>query len=668
MATTKNTITAKDLYRFEIIQGSEISPDGQHVLYGVQWVDKATEKKYSNLWIAPTNGGKPYRFTSGKHNDSQATWSPDGKKIAFVSNRADKKQAQIYLIDFEKGGEAQVVSDVKGSIGSLSWSPDGKKILFDFRAKDKEIIRREADKKAKELGIVCRHYTNVFFKYDGEGFLPKNHWGFAILSIKSGKINYLKGDKTRNYTSATWSPNGKFIAYVANPSKVPDLNLGEDEIYIMPSKGGKARRLKTGKGSKFHLAFSPNGKYIAYFGDRMKGNWWQNTAIWVVQTDGKKQAENLTAEYDIAVDTCTLADIVGSPEMSPPLWSADGKRLYFQVTRHGNNTIYFIDRKTKELQVLFGQKGAAGSLSMDKGKNHLAFVYGKMDDPAQIMVKNADGETWQLTHCNKWLQKKKLGNMEEVWFKGAAGNDLQGWILTPPNFDPKKKYPSILEIHGGPLTQYGEAFMHEFYYLAAKGYVVYFCNPRGGRGYGEAHARSIWDKGWGTDDYDDVMAWADFMAEKPYIDTKRMGVTGGSYGGYMTNWIIGHTNRFKAAVTQRSVSNFISMWGSSDGNWIFQQVVGDKMPFEDIEKYWEMSPMKYMGNAKTPTLVIHSEMDYRCCQEQGEQVFVALKKLGVDTELVLFPNEPHGLSRMGRTDRRIARLEHISRWFDKYLK
>jgi dipeptidyl aminopeptidase/acylaminoacyl peptidase len=209
--------------------------------------------------------------------------------------------------------------------------------------------------------------------------------------------------------------------------------------------------------------------------------------------------------------------------------------------------------------------------------------------------------------------------------------------------------------------------MHEFYFLAANGYVVYFSNPRGGRGYGEEHAKAIWG-GWGDADYKDLMAFTDYMEEKSYIDKERMGVTGGSYGGYMTVWIIGHTDHFEAAVTQRCVSNLVSMWGSSDMNWVFQNILGDKTPFEDLQKFWDHSPIKYIGNAKTPTLVIHSENDLRCPIEQGEQVFVALKKQGVDSEMVRFPEEFHGLSRGGRTDRRIARLNHILHWFDKYLK
>jgi dipeptidyl aminopeptidase/acylaminoacyl peptidase len=292
-----------------------------------------------------------------------------------------------------------------------------------------------------------------------------------------------------------------------------------------------------------------------------------------------------------------------------------------------------------------------------------------MMEPAEVWAHSLnDGTSRKLSHVNEGLLDEiDLGSMEEVWFEGAAGNDLQGWNFKPPDFDASRQYPAIVEIHGGPRVQYGHLFMHEFFLLAAHGYVVAFCNPRGGRGYGEEHAQAIWNS-WGSADYDDLMGWTDQVQKMPYVDPHRMGVTGGSYGGYMTNWIIGHTDRFRAAVTQRSVSNLISLYGSSDFNWAFQQEFGHQPPWEAFESYWEQSPISHIGSATTPTLVIHSEDDLRCPIEQGEQVFVALKKLGVSTEMIRFPDEPHGLSRGGRTDRRIDRLEHILRWFDRYVR
>jgi dipeptidyl aminopeptidase/acylaminoacyl peptidase len=421
-------------------------------------------------------------------------------------------------------------------------------------------------------------------------------------------------------------------------------------------------------GDKAQPTYSPDGKWIAYYGVEGEGLWYKNVGLWVVPADGSKAPRNLTEKHDLHVSSSTIND-VGSHEMMAPTWSRDGRRIYFQAVQHGSTLLKSIAVRGDELRDEIGEGGVVGSFSFDREQKRLAYFYGSMHDPVQIFLREkGKGKDRQLTQLNrKLLDGIDLGSVEEVWFKGSANNDLQGWILKPPGFDSEKKYPSIMEIHGGPYTQYGNLFMHEFYFLAAHGYVVYFSNPRGGRGYGEEHAKAI-HGGTGGADYADLMSWADYMEKQPYIDPHRMGVTGGSYGGEMTVWIIGHTQRFAAAVTQRCVSNYLSMWGSSDFNWIFQQDLSNKPPFEDFQYYWEHSPIAYIGKATTPTLVIHNESDMRCPIEQGEQVFVALKKLGVDSEMVRFPDEFHGLSRTGRTDRRMARLSHILRWFDKYLK
>jgi dipeptidyl aminopeptidase/acylaminoacyl peptidase len=351
------------------------------------------------------------------------------------------------------------------------------------------------------------------------------------------------------------------------------------------------------------------------------------------------------------------------------MWSPDSQKLYFPVGQYGSSRLNVVDRDGQNRQELTPEVGAVGLFNTDKNGQKLAYFYSTMTDPGQIWLQDAQsGDSRQVTAVNAWLQDVNLGEVEEIWFEGRDADQLQGWVLKPPSFDPSKNYPSILEIHGGPMGQYGNFFMHEFYYLAAQGYVVYFSNPRGGQGYGEAHTKAIFGN-WGDADYADLMSWADLVKAKPYIDPERMGVTGGSYGGYMTLWVIGHTQQFQAAVAQRVVSNFISMWGSSDMNWRFTALVGDAAPIDDIETAWAHSPVKYLPNATTPTLIIHSEEDHRCPIEQGEQAFVTLKvKAGVDSEMVRFPGEPHGLSRTGRTDRRIVRLNHISRWMDKYLK
>jgi dipeptidyl aminopeptidase/acylaminoacyl peptidase len=671
----KRPIGAEDLYRLQLITDCQISPDGAHVVFCVQRVDKKTEKKFSNLWVVPTGGGRgragrPKQFTYGDQVDRQPKWSPDGREIAFLSNRGDEKQPQIYLIPLH-GGEARPFTDVKGEIDALEWSPDGRQLVCQFRKKDQEAIEREKDEQKKKLGIVSRHITRVFYKLDGSGFLPKERWHVWTFDARTGRARQLTDSDVYDELEPRWSPDGKRIVFWSNHSDDPDLDPDAIDLFVIPAEGGEPRKIDTPVGPKEKPVFSPDGKWIAYLGREGRGQEWKNTGVWVVPADGSGEATNLTGEFDVDVSSWTGNDLPGHLPLMRPTWSKDGSRLYFQVSHHGNTVLQSValDGNGQSLQMVIGDTGVVGSFSFDQEESQLAYLHANMTNLGQVWVQNvATGRSRKLTRVNEnLLRARDLGQIEEVWFKGAAGNDLQGWILKPPGFDASNKYPAILEIHGGPRVQYGNFFMHEFYFLAAHGYVIFFCNPRGGLGYGEEHAKAIWNN-WGTADYDDVMAWVDFVQQKPYIDPERMGVTGGSYGGYMTNWVIGHTDRFKAAVTQRSVSNLVSMYGSSDFNWAFQYEFGDQPPWENLENYWRQSPMKYIGNAKTPTLIIHSEQDLRCDMEQDEQVYVALKKLGVDTEMVRFPDEPHGLSREGRTDRRIERLKHILRWFDRYLK
>ncbi|HEY61586.1 MAG TPA: S9 family peptidase [Anaerolineae bacterium] len=667
--STKQRIKAEDLYRSELISDLQISPNGKTVIYALQRVDKKTEKKYSNLWIVSTDHGAPRQFTFGDQVDRTPSWSPDGKQILFLSNRKNEKQFQIYLIP-SQGGEAKPLTSMQGEFGSLSWSPDSKYILCQFRKKDKDAIEREKNEKKKKLGIVQREIDRVFYKFDGYGFLPKERWHIWTINARTGRGKQLTDGNIHDEEQPSYSSDGKWIVFASNRTTNPDLEPDVIDLFIIPSKGGELKKIITPLGPKQLPKFSRDDHWIAYIGREGKSDWWKNNNVWIVPVDGSKPAINLTAQFDFHVGQSTINDLNGgAAALTPPSWSTENNRLFFHISKHGNTSLFSIDLKGQDLREEVSGNGVVGVYSFDKSHKHIAYFWGSMSDPGQIFLREmSNPQVKQLTHINRRIfQNLDLGEIEEIWTKGADNNDIQGWILKPPGFDPRKKYPSIFEIHGGPLVQYGYFFMHEFYFLAAQGYVVHFCNPRGGQGYGEKHAKAIWGD-WGNKDYADLMAWVDLISKKPYIDKERMGVTGGSYGGYMTLWIIGHTQRFKAAVAQRVVSNLISMWGSSDMNWVFQQVINDKPPWEDFENTWKHSPMKYIGNAKTPTMIIHSEQDHRCPIEQGEQAFVALKTLGVDTKMIRFPEEPHGISRVGRTDRRIVRLNHIKHWFDNYLK
>ncbi len=666
----KRNLTAEDLYRLREVNECAISPDGEYIIYSIQSVDEQKNKKTSNLWICSIKDGKSDQFTVGNQVDSSPRWSPDGKKIAFLSNRADEKQPQIYLIPFS-GGEARPLTDIQGEFAGFKWSPTGEDLICQFRKKDQDAIERAEDDLKKELGIVSRRVQRVFYKFDGRGFLPNERWHIWKIDSMTGETKQLTDGEKFDETFPNWAPDGRDIVFLSNHAEDPDLDPDAVDVFIHSIERGKARKIPTPVGPKQDPVFSPDGKWIVYYGKEGRGNWWKNTSLWLVSADGKGEAVNLTHEFDLDLSNTIINDFPGQLPLSPPIWSPDSSLIYFSVSRHGKTTLHSIKKEggAENMETLIDQGGVLGSVTFDEEQSWIAYLHSSIQEPQEVMVHDLkENRSQKLSHVNQTiLEEIQFGEVEMIWFKGDEGNDLQGLIMKPPSYQEGKKYPAILEIHGGPRAQYGDIFMHEFHYLAAQGYVVFFSNTRGGQGYGEDHSKAIWNN-WGTVDYDDIMAWTEFVSQQPYVDSERLGVTGGSYGGYMTNWVIGQTNRFQAAVTQRSVSNLISMYGSSDLNWAFQFEFGNQPPWENLENYWRQSPMKHIGNAHTPTLVIHSENDLRVAIEQGEQVFVALKMLGVDTEMIRYPDEPHGLSRGGRTDRRIDRLNHILRWFNKYLK
>ncbi len=664
----KRKIVAEDIFRIKTLSGAEISPDGKTVVFSVNRIDKKTFKQYSNLWIVGTDGKDLRQFTWGDQADSSPEWSPDGKQITFISNRKDEKQAQVYVLPFG-GGEARPLTSMKGSFSSIAWAPDSRSILCTFRKKDKEEIDREKDEQKKKLGQVCRHVERVFHKFDGSGYLPKEKQHIWQINVRTGKGTQLTDSKVHEEWSPVYSPDGAEIAYLSNIRPDPDMDPEEIELFIKNIKTGKVRKVDAPSGEKELPSYSPCGCFIAYIGRKGKYEWWRNSNLFIVPSKGKGRPRNITGKYDFTVSAWTINDIVGLPAMSKPIWTKDGSKIFFQVSQHGNTLLRAVDVKTGKIDDVISGSTVVGSITVDAAFRKMTYFKYSMKDPGELYVRDLSaGEELCLSDLNvKALKNVDLGTVEEHWIKGPSGDKLHGWILKPPGFNKNKKYPSILEIHGGPQVQYGNMFMHEFYYLAAQGYVVYFCNPRGSIGYGEKHGKGIWNN-WGTVDYDDVMCWTDFVSRKPYVDKKRMGITGGSYGGYMTNWVIGKTNRFKAAVTQRCVSNLISMWGTSDGNWYFEVEFGGKPPWKNMDNYWRQSPLSIVENVKTPTLIIHSEFDYRCPIEQAEQMFIALKRLGVDTEMVIFRDESHGLSRGGRADRRMERLKRISGWFNKYTR
>jgi len=668
MSDEKRLITPEILYDLQIVSDPQISPDGRTIAFGLQRVVQKTEKKYRNLWLVPVDGGEAHQFTYGDQTDRDPRWSPDGQSIAFLSNRLDEKQEQLFIISFN-GGEARPLTKLQGSFAGFEWAPDGRSLVCQFRLQDEEVREREADEQKKKLGIVSRHITSLEYKLDGAGYLPQEKWQVWTIDAASGEAKQLTSGQYDN-TAPRWSPDGTQILFLSNRSADPAQEIDATDLFLLPAAGGDAQRVDARYGRKFMASFSPDGQHIAYLGREQTGRFYQNNSLFVIPTVGG-EARNISAAHDLHLATATNTDVSSGTPQTPPSWSPDGRTILVQATLQGDQPILAIPvhEASGQPRRITSAPGVASGFSLDAAGERIAYLWGTLEMTDQVWVQGIEGAPARpLTDFNQELLAAiDLGQVEEVVLDGPGG-PLPGWVLKPPGFDPAQQYAAVLEIHGGPQTQYGRVFMHEFYLLAAQGYVVTWCNPRGSQGYGEAVSGAIHDN-WGTVDFDDVMAWTAYVAGLPYIDSQRMGVSGGSYGGYMTVLIIGRTQRFKAAVAQRAVSNLVSFYGSSDMNTHTESLVGvDGPPWENFANYWRQSPMRYIGAARTPTLIIHSERDFRCDREQGEQVFVALKKLGVDTEMILFPEESHGLSRSGRTDRRIARLQHMLRWFETYLK
>ena len=510
------------------------------------------------------------------------------------------------------------------------------------------------------------------YRYDGEGYLPQDRWHIWKVNIDDGRAVQLTKGKYDDVMPAV-SPNGKMVAFASKRSRDPDFHFARYELLVVPIDGGRIKKIPTPAGPVFYPSFSPDGKKIAYLGndqpDLEDGS--VNVHLWVVGTNGRPRARDITPGFDRTLENMTLTDSGGADYARAPQWSNNGKRIFFSADDTGSHHLFSIVATGGRPDRITNRKCHVKCYDMNGGQKNIAVVYSDVRTPDEIRllrpVADGDRKAITLTAPNKDLMVSiSLPKTKEVWFKGQDGFRLQGWLVTPPNFNPRRKYPAILEIHGGPRCQYGYSFFHEMLFLAGRGFVVFYTNPRGGGGRGEKFVRAI-HADWGAVDYDDCMAAADYLARLPYVNKNRLGVTGGSYGGYMTNWIIGHTDRFRAAVTQRSVVDLMSFMMTNDAGYTMHRTFSG-YPWTRPELFRERSPITYAENIRTPLLIIHSENDLRCDIGQAEQLFITLKLMKKKVEFVRFPEESHGLSRGGRPDRRIARLEWIVKWFNRYLK
>mgnify|MGYP001362383860 CR=1 FL=1 len=662
----KRLLKAEDLCRLNIIGDVAISPDESKIAYTMEKISDDKRKYFAHTYLLDIKTKETCQFTFGEVHDGALSWSPDGRSVAFISSR-DKKTG-LYIIPAGGGAEKKIIEE-DGAFTKPVWTPDGKELVFAFRHNDSHT---EKDEKKKKEAPVFRHITRLFYRFDGLGFLPQDRFHIWKLNIASGKMTQLTEGKY-DETQPAVTPDGKSIVFVSNRTKEPDLNPLRDDLFMIPINGGKERRIPTPAGPVSSPSISPDGKKIAYLGHTNPDDAWgvTNFHLWTVGINGKPAAKDLVPRFDRPCFDLTIGDMGEGHDMPPLAWSPDSRKIYFMASDTGATHIFYVPARGGLPTRITKKPCHVKSYSMAGKKKIIAAGISDLNNPGDIYlfppIYDGDRKVEQLTGVNMSLiAGLNLPKVQEKWFKGFDGTDLQGWLVTPPNFNRNRKYPAILEIHGGPRVQYGFTFYYEMLFLASRGYVVFYTNPRGGGGRGELWAGAIVND-WGGIDYMDCMAAADYMETFPFVNKNRTGVTGGSYGGYMTNWIVGHTPRFKAAVTQRSVVSLESFCGSSDMGFLDRVEFGGH-PWENPEGYIKMSPLTYAKNVKTPLLILHNENDLRCSIEQAERLFATLKLLKKKVEFVRFPEEPHGLSRHGRPDRRLARLDWIVRWFDRYLK
>jgi len=657
-------ISIADLYRFKIPLEPSVSPDGKRVVFTLERMHKQDKTYYTNLYMTGTNGRGLKQLTFGKCKGHSPIWSPDGEQIAFISKR--ETASQIWILSM-KGGEARPLTKLpRGAVSNTQWSPDGKKLVFLFHPLGKEV---KVDKQGKEETPVFRHIKEIWYRLDGQGYFDSENTHVWLANAKTGAAKQLvKGDYDDMFPC--WSPDGEEIAFLSLRAKDWRLRSEEQDIFRVSVGNGRMKKVSAPSGPKFGgLSYSPDGKTLAYLGhDKPYQDGWgvENYILNTVSKTGRNHQEHGKA-LDRTAEMITLGDITPSFIATSPIWNPEGSRIYYGLANEGRQLIVAADPSTGKTKVAGDGDAAACSWSMDSSRTTLVYNGASLAAPDELYTLDLKtGVTKQITYFNRsYINGRKYNIAEEMEFKNGR-QKLMGWLVKPPNFNSKKKYPFILNIHGGPRGQYGRTFYHEMYVLAQAGYVVMYTNPRGSQGYGKKFAKAIEGK-WAEPAMSDLMAAVDHAISMGYVDKNRLGVTGGSYGGYMTNWIVTHTDRFKAAVTQRSVSDLSSMFGNSDIGWDIALEFGGA-PWENRNAYLKWSPMTYIENCTTPLLIIHSEFDLRCNIEQGDQMFTALKYLKRDVEYVRFPEEPHGLSRHGRPDRREARLKFIVDWFNKYLK
>ena len=644
--TQSRPIALDDYLAIKSVSGIAVSPDGAHAAYVVRQVNVDDDKRDASLWRVPVAGGRPERLTQ-TGSVSDPSWSPDGRYLAFLSDRSDK--TQVWVLP-NAGGEAFRVTDVKQGVNSFEWAPDSTRFALVIKDPDPlEGVEKKTEAEKAPRPIVI---TRLQHKRDGEGYLDtrKTHLYIAdaaqALASAGATFSVVKPLTWGIHDEANpaWSPDGRLVAFASNRTDHPDANDNGD-IFTIDVAAARITQVTRDPGNEDNPVWSPDGREIAFVHVPVDPPVYATPRVRSVPAGGG-QPHDWTLAFDRHIG-------------SEPRWASDGQSLFVALVDSGRTPIVRVSRSGARLATIDGDFG-----SFEITRTHVVATGSTPTRPTDVHAAPvAGGPAVNLSRANdSVLGALRVMPPEEVQYKSADGTPVEGWLVKPPDFDASKKYPLILRIHGGPVSQYTDSFSFEHQYLASLGYVVLFTNPRGSNGYGEAFSKAIFAD-WGNKDYQDVMAGLDHVLKLGFIDEKRMGVGGWSYGGILTNYIITKNTRFAAAISGASEADMFSAFGYDDLQRWWVSELGH--PWDHGELYRKLSPIYDIKNVKTPTLVMCGEKDFRCPLPQSEQLYLALKTLGKETALIVYPGQSHSIR---RPSYEVDRLRRYGFWYDKFLR